>query len=903
MKNKIIYSIILLILVNLSNAQVVTTVPEFPVPSQSVIVTFDASLCDCNLVGYTGDLHAHTGVTIEGQGRWNHVIGDWGNNSNQPQLTKIGTDLYELEITPSINDFYSVSGGEVVTELCIVFRSADGSKQSLDIFIDIFSETDIRFISPDTTNIYSLGNVNINAVAIFANEMTLFVNETVITTQTGSEFDYNYYAVTPGINTVRVSATDGTTTVEKETYFFVRGDNVIEDLPSPDLVDGINYIDDNTVTLVLYAPFKEFAFVKGSFDNWDLSLLNQMKQTIDGNRYWITLTGLTSGQEYIYQYIVDGTITIADPYCDKVLDPWNDSYISNTTYPNLIDYPDDKTSGIVSVFQTAQTPYSWVVDNFTKPDNEDLVIYELHIRDFISAHDYQTLIDTINYLKVLGINAIELMPVNEFEGNSSWGYNPSFYFASDKYYGTKNKLKEFIDVCHQNDIAVIMDIVLNHSYGQSPLVQLYFDPNAGDWGQPSSENPWYNEISPNTSYSWGYDFNHESPDTKQFVSRVLKYWLNDYKFDGFRFDFTKGFTNTPGDGWAYDVSRIQILKDIADTIWNNTSGAYVILEHFAQNSEEIVLSDYGMMIWGNITYSYAQASMGWESEWDFSWSSYQERNWNNSNLVSYMESHDEQRMMYKNITWGNSSGGYNIKNEATALKRAELAGAFFFTIPGPKMIWQFEELGYDIDIDEPCRICDKPILWNYYDEWRRLSLYEHFKAFIELKKNYEVFNTADYDLDLSGNLKQINLFDPTMDVVIYGNFGVEEYTGSPNLTSSSIWYDYYTQEEFSNTSSFTFAPGEYKILTSVMLDIPNVAIDEIQKQELNIYPNPINDFMMVENINSYDLIRISDARGQIVYELIPASNDKIDLSFLNPGFYIINTEKDGVSHAAKFVKY
>jgi 1,4-alpha-glucan branching enzyme len=171
-----------------------------------------------------------------------------------------------------------------------------------------------------------------------------------------------------------------------------------------------------------------------------------------------------------------------------------------------MDYPVGKADGIVSVFQTAQTPYEWQVEEFVKPLKQDLIIYELLVRDFVSARNYQTLIDTINYLKNLGINAIELMPVSEFEGNSSWGYNPSFYFAPDKYYGTKNDLKEFIDVCHQNGMAVILDMVLNHSYGQSPLVQLYFDGSAGDYGQPTPLNPWYNETSPNQSLLLGFRF-------------------------------------------------------------------------------------------------------------------------------------------------------------------------------------------------------------------------------------------------------------------------------------------------------------------------------------------------------------------------------------------------------------
>ena len=142
---------------------------------------------------------------------------------------------------------------------------------------------------------------------------------------------------------------------------------------------------------------------------------------------------------------VNDELLIADPYADKLLDPWNDQYISDETYPDLIGYPKDTTSGIVSVLQTADEEYMWQVTDFQPPAKTDLIIYELLIRDFTSDHSYRTLTDTISYLKNLGVNAIELMPVNEFEGNESWGYNPSFYFAPDKYYGPKNDLKIFID--------------------------------------------------------------------------------------------------------------------------------------------------------------------------------------------------------------------------------------------------------------------------------------------------------------------------------------------------------------------------------------------------------------------------------------------------------------------------
>jgi 1,4-alpha-glucan branching enzyme len=139
-----------------------------------------------------------------------------------------------------------------------------------------------------------------------------------------------------------------------------------------------------------------------------------MKRTPDGQRYWLEISGLEPGKEYVYQYLVDGALRITDPYAHKILDPWNDGYISNTTYPGLIPYPTGKTTGIAGVFQTAREPYNWEVTNFTPPNPADLVIYELHIRDFVATRDIKTVIDTLDYLEKLGVNAIELMPISGF---------------------------------------------------------------------------------------------------------------------------------------------------------------------------------------------------------------------------------------------------------------------------------------------------------------------------------------------------------------------------------------------------------------------------------------------------------------------------------------------------------
>ena len=127
----------------------------------------------------------------------------------------------------------------------------------------------------------------------------------------------------------------------------------------------------------------------------------------------------------------------------------------------------------------------------------------------------------------------------------------------------------------------------------------------------------------------GYDFNHESQYTKSFSKDVMKYWLTEYKVDGYRFDLSKGFTqvNTLGNTslWGqYDASRIAIWKDYLDYIRSVDEDAIIILEHFASNSEEKELSNYGMLLWGNLNYYYHEATMGYTNS-NFSDISYLKR--------------------------------------------------------------------------------------------------------------------------------------------------------------------------------------------------------------------------------------------------------------------------------------
>jgi len=378
-------------------------------------------------------------------------------------------------------------------------------------------------------------------------------------------------------------------------------------------------------------------------------------------------------------------------------------------------------------------------------------------------------------------------------------------------------------------MSVIIDMVLNHSFGQSPMVRMYFD-KFGSWGAPSTQNPWFNVSAPH-NWSWGADFNHESQATKDFVDRVTKFWLEEFKIDGYRFDFTKGFTNTAGSGWNYDQSRVDILNRMYDQIKSVNTDAYVILEHLSSPGEEKVLMDHGMMMWSGVVVNsrYINAMKGWSNDNHFlAPTSYKDRGADAPaypNLVAYMESHDEERIMPDALQHGNASGdgSYDVKDLNTALKRAEASAVIYLSIPGPKMIWQFGELGYDVRIDEGGRTGKKPVRWNYLDIPERKNVYDVYSQINHLREKYPAFRASDFTIweesDNNSNnamAKSIRLRVDGQDFVVMANFNVVPRYCNPQWEENGTWVEYFSNNNFEVTDAnksnwIELQPGEYRI--------------------------------------------------------------------------------------------
>ena len=507
--------------------------------------------------------------------------------------------------------------------------------------------------------------------------------------------------------------------------------------------EGINVINNTTVTLVLYdkdteGNHKDFAHVLGDFNNWELTNKEDCQMCRDdaAGCWWITLNNLNPTKEYAFQYYV-GTkggevIRLADAYCEKILDPGHDDDIPASTYPDNKRYPKGG-KGIVSVFKIQRDNYAWSVPDFKMQHPKQPVIYEMHLRDFTADHSISGALQKLDYLKNMGVDAIELMPVQEFDGNDSWGYNPCFFFALDKAYGTPKMYKDFIDACHRKGMAVILDVVYNHATGNMPFARLYWDSAKN---KTARNNPYFNTDAPHP-YSVFQDFNHESPLVRKFVKRNLKFLLDEYKIDGFRFDLTKGFTqtaSTEATASNYDAARIAILKDYHSAVKAAKSDALVIFEHFCEKKEEQELAAEGIYLWRNMNNAYCQSAMGWKENSGFDGLYESTPSW-----VGFMESHDEERMGYKQTQWGN---GVLQTDLPTRIRQLAANAAFFFTVPGPKMIWQFGELGYDFSINsnetgtavsEEYRTSRKPIRWDYYENATRKELFEIYSQLIDLR--------------------------------------------------------------------------------------------------------------------------------------------------------------------------
>ena len=669
---------------------------------------------------------------------------------------------------------------------------------------------------------------------------------------------------------------------------------------------GVNYDpeDPTRATLLFFAKDKngvtpENVYVLGDFNEWSYSSEYQMKKDSETGYFWLLLTGLEPGTEYAYQYTVkthDKTVIVSDPYAEKVLDGWNDNYLTEE-YPNLKPFPAQATTGLAAVLQTGREEFVWsdATLDFRKPDKDNLVIYELWIHDFSAGRTIRDVTARLDYLSQLGINAIELMPITEFDGNISWGYNPNHYFAPDKAYGTADDYKTFIDECHKRGIAVLLDMVFNQSTGSHPFAALYWD-SANN--RTAENNPWYNVTAPHP-YSVFHDFNHEYNGTREHFNRVMRFWIDEYHIDGYRMDLTKGLTNkstTESTASGYDASRIAIIKGYYDAARQSDPNVIFIIEHFCDTREEQELVDYGIMPWRNLNNSFSQTAMGWLTDGDDLSGA------NKSGWVSYAESHDEERNFYKAKAFGKE----NIKNDETVrLSRVPLNAAFCLMAKGPKMLWQFGELGYDFSITDngSDRTDPKPVpeILGWYKTSLRIEQYIKVAQMLQLKARHsDLFLNGTCTAPASSGVaaRLIRWQNGEDRMVIAGNFSATDDAYLSPFHVTGTWFEYFSGEELSVSSTsqqITLRPGELRIYTPSPEELPAIDIDDLPaditvthmpQDGITVWPTLSDGIIYitpaehVENVTLYTL-------GGVCAMQCGHTEGSIDISHLPVGLYLM----------------
>ena len=721
----------------------VTTDPN-PVPvgyTGKVTITFDPASGNGGMIGAT-KCYAHTGLITSAStsdSDWKNVIGSW-RSATQPQLTATNDGKWQLTID-NIFTFYGVPENTNIKKLAFVFHDGpggtkEGKAASGDIFVVLGEAT---------------------AADIW-------------------------------------EAVEGVTPTTKARPAGVS--------------NGIYYGTDGTsVTLCTYAASKTEAakrvFLLGDMTDWKLSKDYQLYK--DGNYFWITLTGLTKGKEYRFQYAVeraDGVRKqICDIYSEKVLHP-DDQYEPKKVDPTLISYPTKGADGgYVTVIRPGKAEYAWsdATLNFKRPNKENLIIYEAWVYDYTAARTFKGLMNRLDYIQNLGVNAIELMPVSEFEGNISWGYNPTLYFAVDKTYGKPEDLKALIDECHKRGIAVILDMVFNHTKGTNPMAKLY------PYGNDLQYNPWFSTNPPEGDNGYGEEWNHDFGPAHEMFTRAFAYWLKEYKIDGYRLDLSHGLCGNTN-------NAVSNLKDYYQNGVQSTSpGAYMILEHWGNGQDQLISA--GMQCWtGNvITNAYCQTAMGWLKDGDgFDGA-------NRAGYVSYAESHDEERMQYKAKTYGN---GDLQTNEAARLGRVAENVAFNVLLKGAHMLWQFEEIGYDISIDQNGRTGTKPnpTAKGYFKQAERIDAFTKCAQVITLRTQLmpEAF-TGTPTVSI-GSGKALRTIQWGSNVFVAANFDV---SGNQAVSMpSGTWYDYLEGGNRSTVSTYVLKPGELKVFTGQQTKAP-----------------------------------------------------------------------------------
>ncbi|GJM41286.1 MAG: 1,4-alpha-glucan branching enzyme [Ardenticatenaceae bacterium] len=484
---------------------------------------------------------------------------------------------------------------------------------------------------------------------------------------------------------------------------------------------------DGTVFRV-WAPHAEAVHVTGSFNNWNHS---QISLAREANGIWsINVPEAQIGDRYKFVLKHNGQQFLrTDPYAKDVRAPYHDGVVRNGFAAGL-DTP------VLSTVEGAVSPKKPI---FQPAALHDLVIYELHVGTFGDAegnppYNFEAVIQKLPYLRILGINAIELMPVKAFPGELSWGYNPNHPFAISQIYGGPDALKRLVQAAHAQGIAVIVDVVYNHfgpgelslwqfdGWQQHGLGGIYF---YNDW---RSKTPWAD-----TRPDYGRS------EVRRYIRDNVRMWLDEYQIDGLRWDATSYIRNAHG----HDGDPGANIKEG----WELMQGINGEMAHRNPNQIRIA-EDLQANKW--LTEPIEAGGAGFNSQWDSKFvhpvreAIIATRDEDRDMLavrdallfryggdvfsrVIYTESHDE-------VANGKARVVHEVAhadgNDALAASRAALGAALVFTAPGVPMLFQGQEFLEDGWFDDK-----RPLDWQ--KATRNSGMVALYRHLIGLRRNQQ----------------------------------------------------------------------------------------------------------------------------------------------------------------------
>ena len=526
----------------------------------------------------------------------------------------------------------------------------------------------------------------------------------------------------------------------------------------------------SSIEFKLFAPYNNGATLKGCFSDW-----SEIAMEKDDRGYFRTEVELDDGV-YEYKFRVqsqswfldrDEWVEISDPYATDIEDASQNSVIQVKQGEKIVD------------------TYTWQHDDRDLPSNEELVIYELYIGGFsggggdLGQGTFKDAIAKLDYLSELGVNAVELMPIQQSPGDKNWGYNPRHYFAVESSYGSTSDLKHLIDECHGRGIRVLMDCIFNHSDTETPLTQIDFD-------------YWYSREPSDPDNSWGPEFNYDKYDDNldikpawQFIGDVVRFWIEEYHFDGIRYDASKQIGNFDFLSWIAEQAKDSAsMKPFFNTA-----------EYIPENPD---LAGFGKPMdacWHESFYIQALKHIcadGFDLEGLKQVIEPQQQGYTGTtNVINYISCHDHKYILAE-------LGDRKIFGDS-AFERAKLGAVLLFTAVGVPLIWMGNEFG-EYNSEEETKID-----WSLLQNKANQSLFDYYRGLVTLRTENQALHGDNIDFFYE---------DPESKVLAYIRWNDEGSRLAVVINFSNNFLQDYTVPQFPHTGTWHEWTNNYDVEVS-----------------------------------------------------------------------------------------